>query len=59
MTHSHDHHGVHPHHHHPAGQPHPAATISVSILRLSAFERLAAVALLIALLWAAVLWAMG
>lgn len=47
----------HPHHHAP-GQPHPPATVSASILRLSVAERFAGVAVLIAVLWAAVLWAM-
>jgi hypothetical protein len=37
--------------------PHEPATISLSILRLSAWERLAAAVVLIALMWAAVHWA--
>jgi hypothetical protein len=45
-------------HHHP-GRAHPPATVSPSILRLSAFERLAAVSVLIAALWGAVIWAMA
>jgi hypothetical protein len=53
-THVHDHH----HHHHP-GEGHPPASISPSILRLSAIERLAAAAVLIVLIWAAVFWAMS
>jgi hypothetical protein len=53
-THVHDHH----HHHHP-GQGHPPASISLSILRLSVAERLAAAGVLIAMIWAAVLWAMA
>ena len=53
-THVHDHH----HHHHP-GEGHPPASISASILRLSAIERLAAAAVLIVLIWAAVFWAMS
>ena len=48
-----------PHHHHHPGHGHPPAAISPSILRLSAWERLAAVGLVIAALWAAVLWAMS
>ena len=36
--------------------PHAPATVSLSILRLSAWERLAAAAVLIALLWGAVYW---
>ncbi len=43
----------HAHHHHP-GHAHPPATVSPSILRLSALERLAAVAVLIVALWGAV-----
>jgi hypothetical protein len=39
--------------------PHEPATVSLSILRLSAWERLAAAAVLIALLWAAVHWAIS
>jgi len=39
--------------------PHEPATISPSILRLSAWERLAAVAVLIAILWGAVHWAIA
>jgi hypothetical protein len=53
-THRHD-----DHHHHHAGHAHPPATVSVSILRLSAAERLAAAAGIVALLWALVFWAMG
>ncbi|MDQ2955269.1 MAG: hypothetical protein M3R18_10150 [Pseudomonadota bacterium] len=45
-------------HHHPPGQAHPPASVSPSILRLSAAERLAIAALLIALLWGAMHWAM-
>jgi hypothetical protein len=49
----------HPHHHHHPGRAHPPATVSPSILRLSAVERLAAVAVLNAALWGAVLWALA
>ena len=52
-----EHHHQHHHHGH-AGHAHPAASIAPSILRLSAAERLAAVSVLIALLWAAVYWVM-
>jgi hypothetical protein len=45
-------------HHHP-GHAHPPATVSPSILRLSALERLAAVAAVIVVLWGAVFWAMA
>jgi hypothetical protein len=47
------------HHHHPAGHAHPPASVSPSILRLSAAERLATALLLIALIWVAVYWAMA
>jgi hypothetical protein len=43
------------HHHHEPGA-HPV-TISPSILRLSAWERLAVVAVIVAALWGAVHWA--
>jgi hypothetical protein len=48
-----------PHHHHHPGRAHPPVTVSPSILRLSALERLAAAAVLIVALWGAVLWAMA
>ena len=54
-THVHDHH----HHHHHPGEGHPPASISPSILRLSALERLAAAGGLIVVIWAAVIWAMA
>ena len=44
---------------HPAGHRHQPASVSPSILRLSAWERLAAVAMVIGVLWAAVYWAMS
>ena len=43
------------HHHHNHAE---AVSVSPSILRLSAAERLLAVSVLIALLWAAVFWVM-
>ena len=46
------------HHHHPEGQAHPPAPVAASILRLSAVERLAIAFGLIAVIWAAVFWAM-
>jgi len=51
-THHHHHHG------HDAGHAHPPATVHPSILRLSIIERLAAVAIVIVVLWGAVYWAM-
>jgi hypothetical protein len=49
----------HPHQHrHPAGGSHPPAAVSPSILRMALIDRLAAVAVAIALIWGAVLWAM-
>jgi len=44
-------------HHHHAGAPHPSPKISPSLLRLSVPQRLALAGALIALIWAAVLWA--
>jgi hypothetical protein len=48
----------HPHHH-PAGHAHPPAALSLSILRLSAAQRLSGAAVLAALIWAAVYWTMA
>ena len=48
-----------PHHHHHPGHAHPPATVAPSILRLPARQRLGAVAVLIALLWGSVFWAMA
>jgi hypothetical protein len=45
------------HHHHQEDVPHPSATIGASLLRLSAAQRLAITAIVIALLWAAFWWA--
>jgi hypothetical protein len=44
------------HHHAPGAHP---VHVPPSILRLSAWERLACVAVIIACLWAAVFWAMA
>ncbi len=49
---------MHQHHHHPAGHAHPPATLSRSILRMSVAGRLAAVSVVVALLWFAVYWAL-
>ena len=46
------------HHHHAPGQPHEPASVSPSILRLSAIERLGMAAIVIAVLWGAAVWAM-
>lgn len=46
------------HHHHAPGQPHQPASVSPSILRLSAVGRLGIAAVVIAVLWAAAAWAM-
>jgi hypothetical protein len=48
---------THHHHHHHAGERHPPAVISPSILRLSVWQRLAAAGVIIAGLWTVVLWA--
>ncbi len=49
----------HPHHHHDPDHAHPSAEVALSLLRLSAAQRLFGVAVLIALLWGAVLWAIA
>jgi hypothetical protein len=48
----------HTHHHHHAGHGHPPAVIAPSLLRMALAERLGAVAILIAVIWGVVLWAM-
>jgi len=46
------------HHHHAHDHPHaPQIQSSPSLLRLSAAERLAGVGLMVAVLWAAIFWA--
>ena len=50
---------THHHRHHALGHAHPPASVLPSILRLSAAERVTGAALLIAVLWALVFWAMG
>lgn len=52
--HVHDH-----HHHHAPGQGHPPATIGPSLLRMTVGARLSVAAVLIALIWAVVIWAMN
>jgi hypothetical protein len=44
-------------HHHHGGTPHPSPVIAPSLLRLSAARRLAVAGALIAVIWAAFLWA--
>jgi hypothetical protein len=51
-------HHHHHHHHHPDGGSHPAAALAPSILRMALMERLVAVAVIIAVIWGTVLWAM-
>jgi len=46
-------------HHHATGQGHPPAAIGPSLLRMTAAERLAVAAGLIAAIWAVVVWAMN
>jgi hypothetical protein len=45
------------HHHHGPGEAHPSASISPSLLRMSAGERFGIVAAIAIVLWVAVLWA--
>jgi hypothetical protein len=61
-THDHgqDHSHLHGHHHHHApGQRHPPATVGSSLLRMTVGARLSVAAVLIALIWAVVIWAMS
>lgn len=46
-------------HTHALGERHPHAEVPPSLLRFSALERLLIAVLLAALLWGAVLWAIG
>jgi hypothetical protein len=46
------------HHHHNGDAPHPSSAVTPSLLRLSAPQRIAVAGVLIALIWAAFLWAM-
>jgi hypothetical protein len=55
--HSHSHH--HPTHTHAPGERHPHAQVTPSLLRFSVPQRLAIALALAAILWAAVLWAIG
>jgi hypothetical protein len=43
--------------HHHGGEKHPSPPLGTSLLRLSAARRLAVAGVLIALIWAAALWA--
>ncbi len=52
-------HPPHPHHHHDPDRAHPSVAVAPSLLRMSAAERLAGAAVLIALLWGAVAWAIA
>jgi hypothetical protein len=45
------------HHHHNDDASHPSATLGVSLLRLSAAQRLGVAGVAIALLWAVFWWA--
>jgi hypothetical protein len=47
------------HHHHEAGHDHPARTAPLSLLRMSAAERLAAAVAVAGVLWIAVLLVMS
>jgi hypothetical protein len=47
------------HHHHHPGHAHPSPIVPPSLLRVSAFERLMASAVICAVLWLAVLWALN
>ena len=47
------------HHHQDASQTHPVARVASSLLRMSALERLALVAIAAMVLWVAVWWALS
>jgi hypothetical protein len=47
------------HHHHHPGHAHPSPRVAPSLLRLSVIGRLVVVAVLMAMLWGAVIWAMA
>jgi hypothetical protein len=47
------------HHHHDTGHGHPARAASLSLLRMSAAERLVTALAVAGVLWAAVWWAMS
>jgi hypothetical protein len=49
------HHSAHAHHH--AGHVHPPAAVSMSLLRLSIWQRLGIAAVMIALIWLTAIWA--
>jgi len=53
---SHSHHTAHAHHH--AGQIHPPASTTLSLLRLSVWQRLSIAGGLAALVWLAAYWAL-
>jgi hypothetical protein len=47
------------HHHHEAGEGHPARAVSPSLLRMSAAVRLAAALAVASVLWVAAWWVMS
>lgn len=47
------------HHHRHDGHVHPSPAVAPSLLRLSALQRLGLVAMMLAVLWGAVLWALA
>ena len=47
------------HHHHAPGQGHPPATIGPSLLRMTVGARISIAAVLTALIWMVVIWAMS
>lgn len=56
--HAHSHAESHAHSH-ALGERHPHAEVSPSLLRFSAWQRLAIAAVFAAMMWAAVFWAIG
>ena len=47
------------HHHHHPGHHHPSPRLSPSLMRMSALSRLGGAAVLIVVLWGAVVWSMA
>jgi hypothetical protein len=47
------------HHHHHPGHAHPSPSVAPSLLRLSALQRVGLVAVVLALMWGAVAWALA
>jgi hypothetical protein len=58
MTHSHHHHRHHHHHHGPDRGSHPRQPLPLSLMRMGVPARLGGTAVIAAVLWLAILWAL-